>query len=96
MLVRTFRKTQVERRRLHIDYSRWLEDTETLTTFQVTTIPLTTPALVVDLSYPDVAHKQLVMFASAGLGNTDYTLQLVVQTNEGQTKRDDIGLRVKP
>lgn len=96
MLIRTFRKTAIERRRLHIDYSRWLEDTETLSTFQVTISPLTTVPLVVDVSYPDIAHKQLVMFAGSGEGDTDYTLQLVVTTSDGQTKRDDIGIRVKP
>lgn len=96
-VIKSYRKAAVERRRLMLDYSRWLEDTETLTDFQVVTSPVSeaTP-IVVNVSYPDVAHKKLVMFVSGGVSNIDYTLQLIVSTNEGQIKRDDIGLRVAP
>lgn len=96
-LIKTYRKAAVERRRLVLDYSRWLEDSESLTDFQATVSPVTEDApIVLSIAYPDITHKKLVMFAAGGMSNTDYTLQLVVRTNEGQIKRDDIGLRVAP
>lgn len=95
-LVKIYRKYVTERRRLRIDYSRWLEDSEELTDFQVTVNPVETVSpIVLNVAYTDVAHKQLAMFASGGVANTTYTLALVVRTNEGQIKRDDIGLMVK-
>lgn len=94
-LIQTYRKASVERRRLRLDYSKWLEDAETLTDFQVTVNPVeVTSPIVLNVAYTDVTHKQLAMFASGGVPNTSYTLQLVVRTNEGQVKRDDIGLKV--
>ena len=96
-LVRTFRKTIVERKRLYLDYACWLEESETLTDFQVTVNPYTQDAPVsVTTSYPDAAHKKLMMFVGGGLGNTNYILQMVVRTDAGQVKQDDIGLKVTP
>lgn len=97
MLIKTYRKAAVERRRLHLNYANWLETTETLTDFQVTVSPVDAVSpIVVSLGYPDLLHKSLVMFVSGGVSPGNYTLQLVVRTNEGQVKRDDIGLRVSP
>ena len=96
-VVKSFRKSVIERRRLYLDYDCWLADTEKLTDFQVTIVPYTADAqLQVDNSFPDAAHRKLMVYVSGGKGNTDYTLQMVVRTSEGQTKRDDIGLRVMP
>ena len=96
-LVKTFRKTAIERRRLYLNYGCWLEDLETLVDFQVTVFPNTPDApLIMSLAYTDATNKKITMFAGGGLGNTNYTLQMVVRTNDGQTKRDDIGLRVNP
>lgn len=95
--VKTFRKTVVERRRLYIDYDCWLAPTEKLTDLQATIIPYTADApLVLNNSFPDVEQRRLMMYAAGGKGNTNYTVQLVVRTDEGQTKRDDIGIRVSP
>jgi hypothetical protein len=96
-VVRVYRKAVVERRLLHLDYSCWLEDQEVLTDFQVTVMPYTADApVVVNTGFPDDAHKELVFYASGGLANTNYVLQMVVRTSAGQVKRDDIGLRVTP
>jgi|SRR3954470_3434909 len=96
-VVRTYRKAVIERRRIYLDYSCWLPDDETLTDFQVTVSPYaeTTP-LTVTTGYPDAEHKRLMMFASGGQANTNYVIQMVVRTDAGQVKRDDIGLRVMP
>jgi hypothetical protein len=95
--IKIFSKTVVERRRLYLDYSCWLEDAERLTGFQVTISPYTEDAaLSVTAGYTDATNKKLAMFVGGGQGNTDYTLQMVVTTDAGQVKRDDIGVRVLP
>jgi hypothetical protein len=97
MPVKSYRKAAVERRRLYLDYSCWLEDPETLTDFQVTVYPYTEEApIVVTNGYTDDTHKKLTMFVSGGKGNVTYTLQMVVRTDAGQVKRDDIGIVVLP
>ena len=96
-LVKTFRKTVIERKRLYLDYNCWLAEDEELTDFQVTVNPYTEAApIAVTTSYPDAAHKKLMMFVGGGAGNTNYVLSMVVTTDAGQVKQDDIGLRVSP
>ena len=96
-LVKTYRKAVAERRRLYLDYSCWLEDVETLTETQVTVIPYTEDnPVVVSSGYTDEAHKKLTMFVSGGVANTSYTLQMLVRTDAGQIKQDNIGIVVTP
>lgn len=96
-VVRTYRKAAIERRRLYLDYSCWLPEDERLTDFQVTTSPYTAEApLTVTTGYPDAEHKKLMLYAAGGKANTNYVVQMVVRTDAGQIKRDDIGLRVTP
>jgi len=96
-IVKSFRKAAMERRRLYIDYSVWLEDTEQLIDLQVIVSPITDDMpLRVTSGYTDAAQKKLVIYASGGLPNTDYIMSLQVRTDEGQIKKDDIGLRVTP
>ena len=96
-VVRVFNKTVIERRRLYLDYGCFLADDEELINFQITISPFTSDApLTADTSYPDEEKKRLMMFVGGGKGNTTYTLQMKVQTDAGQVKRDDIGLRVYP
>lgn len=96
-VVKTFRKASVERRRLYVNYECWLEEAEILTDLQVLVTPFTadTP-LVVNGGYADADQKKLVIYAAGGAVNTDYVMSLVVRTSEGQTKKDDLGLRVTP
>jgi hypothetical protein len=69
-LVKTFRKTVVERKLLYLDYDCWLADDEELTNFQVTVNPHTQDApIAVTTSYPDAAHKKLMMFVGGGAAN---------------------------
>lgn len=95
--VKTFTKYQAERRRLYVDYSCWLEPAEELTDFTALIVPFTeTTPLLIDVAYTDLEHKKLTFFAGSGLPNTQYTVQLIVRTDNGQTKRDDIGIMVRP
>jgi hypothetical protein len=95
--VKTYRKAAVERRRLYLDYSCWLEPDEELVDVQTTVVPYTdTNPIVVSNGYPDTEHKRLVMFVAGGVGNTTYTIQTLIRTDAGQIKRDDIGIVVLP
>lgn len=94
-VVATFRKAAVERRRLYLNYECWLEDSETLTDFQVTVFPYTDAGpIVVSTGYTDPDHKKLTMFVAGGVAHQKYTLALVARTDAGQIKRDDIGILV--
>jgi hypothetical protein len=95
MPIKTYRKTVVERRRLYLDYSCWLEEAEELTAFQVSVTPFTADApITVDTAYTDATNKKLTMFVGGGAANTGYVLAMVVNTDAGQIKRDDIGVKV--
>jgi hypothetical protein len=90
-------KTAVERRRVYLDYSCWLEDTEKLSDFQISVSPYSEGAPIgVDTTYPDETLKKLMMYVSGGVGGVSYTMSVVVRTDAGQVKRDDLGLRVYP
>jgi len=95
--LKTLTKDTLERKRLYLDYSCWLEDLEKLTDFRSEVAPFTadTP-LIVDSSYPDATQKKLMIFVSGGLPNTLYTVTMLVRTDAGQVKRDDLGMRVIP
>ena len=93
--LKVYRKTEIERRRLYVDYSCWLAEAETLTDFQVETFPYSEARpITVDTSYPDPSNTKLMLFISGGVANTDYTLSLVVRTSGTQVKQDNIGVRV--
>jgi hypothetical protein len=94
---KSFSKTVVERRRLYIDYDCWLPTNEKLTDFSTITSPDTADQpLTVDVAFVDTTHRKLAFFSNGGKGNTSYVIQLIVRTDGGQTKRDDIGIRVLP
>lgn len=96
-IVKTFLKRVQERRRLYLDYTCWLETTEKLTDSQVTISPYDALSpVIVTTGYVDAAQKKLIMYASGGVANTNYTLSVLVRTDQGQTKVDDIGLKVNP
>jgi hypothetical protein len=95
--LKTLTKDTLERKRVYLDYSCWLEDLEKLTDFRSEVAPYTeAEPLVVDTTYPDAAQKKLMLFVSGGLANTLYTVTLLVRTDAGQVKRDDLGMRVLP
>ncbi len=95
--LKTLTKDTLERKRLYLDYSCWLEDLEKLTDFRSEVTPFTEDEpLVVDTTYPDATQKKLMVFVSGGLPNTLYTVTLLVRTDAGQVKRDDLGMRVLP
>jgi hypothetical protein len=96
-ILKMMSKTAVERRRIYLDYSCWLEPSEKLADFQLTVSPYSEEApIAVDTTYPDETLKRLMMYVSGGVGNVSYTLSVVIRTDSNQVKRDDFGLRVYP
>ena len=95
--LRVLRKAVIERRRLYLDYSCWLEEAEELTDFQSEVAPYSVEApVVVDTVYADATNKKLMVYVSGGVANVAYVLAMLVQTSAGQVKRDELGLRVTP
>lgn len=94
-VVKSFTKTAVERRRLYLDYSCWLEESETISNFSIVSTPHTAEApIVVSSGYVDVDHKKMVIFVSGGVPKTNYQISFVAQTSATQIKQDDIAVRV--
>lgn len=94
---KTFQKAAVERRRIYVDYGCWLPENEYLIDLQVVITPfLTTSPLLINTGYADNTNRKLVVYAAGGAANTLYTVQLIVRTSDGQTKRDVIAIKVTP
>lgn len=98
-VVKAFDKSSIEKRRLVIDYSCWLADGETLVNFGVIVQPFTEEAplgaFAAYSNIDNVANTGLTLFLTGGLRGQTYRVALVVDTNQGQTKRDDIAMRVR-
>jgi hypothetical protein len=95
--IKIFRKKSADKRRMYLDYSCWMADDEVLSAFQVTVSPFTEELpLVVTTSYPDVAHKRLMMFVAGGKTNQNYTLAVLASTDQGQIRQDNLGIMVVP
>lgn len=64
-----------------VDYSKWLQDTETLTSSVPSVSPTTTPPLTVtaDVVQPD--QKKVSLVVSGGVAGTDYQIDLVTSSN---------------
>jgi len=95
-VVKAFDKAAIERRRLTVDYSCWLAEGETLTNFGVVVQPFTPEApLAAFAAYANPSNTGLTLFLTNGLRGQTYRVALIVDTNQGQTKRDDIAMRVR-
>lgn len=97
MVTKAFVKTQVERRRLHLDYSCWMAEGEQLAGMFAVIDPVTDDApLILDQGMPNLELDQFIFYISGGRANTSYLVQLIAETDLGQIKRDDISMRVRP
>lgn len=95
MRLGSFTKTPAERKRYAIDYSEWLDVTETLhdVTFVVT--PTTTTPFVVDAVSTNTANTTVVFFVSGGDTSKQYTVDVKAYTSGGQTKEDTVLFNVR-
>jgi hypothetical protein len=95
-LLKTYTKTATERRRFYIDFDCWLEPTEKLTEFTIVVqpwtreIPLMAYGAFVDI--PD--NRKLVTYFGGGIAGVRYRIVILTKTSQGQTKQDEISMKV--
>jgi hypothetical protein len=94
-VLKTFTKWQADKRRLTMDYSCFLAETEILTNFAMVVQPFTVDApLAAGGGYVDPTSKMITFYVSEGRIGQVYRVSMIADTNQGQVKRDDIGVRV--
>lgn len=89
-----FQKRAIERKRYTLDYSCWLDEGETLADFAIVVTPASVPPLVASGAYSDPTDTKITTYISAGLAGAIYTVSFIASTSYGQTKRDDLQMRV--
>lgn len=83
-----FAKSSQERKRYTIDYTDWLDTSETILTAAYTIRQATTPALVVDAQAILVGNKKISFYVSGGKDQETYDLEVAINTSTGQIKED--------
>ena len=85
--------TTGDTRRYQVDYEPFLQDGEKLTSFTVTTAAATSTVNSA-ISFLDVGETQLFLFVTGGVVNENFTVQVQVTTNYGETVNDTIAFSV--
>lgn len=94
-LLKTYTKSATERRRFYIDFDCWLEPTEKLSEFTIVIQPWTREVpLMAYGAFTDVEQRRLVTYFGGGIAGTNYLISILTKTTQGQTKRDNIGMKV--
>lgn len=95
MKLASFIKAPLERKRYALDYSNWLDGSETVistVTFVVT--PTVNGGLVVD-AYSVSPATKVVFFVSGGVVNAKYVVLVRITTSAGQVKEDTVEYIIK-
>lgn len=87
-------QTSAEDKERFIDYSDWLQDGETLSTFAYTVTPAGNVPVVLTFNIA-IDGKSVDIFISGGDNNKQYKIIVKVTTSRGQTKEDEIILTVR-
>jgi len=88
-----FSKEPGERKLYTIDYSDWLNTSETITGLSFNITPATT--LVVDGDAIGSPATGVSFFVSGGTDGVSYTVEAVVTTSQGQIKEDQVLFNIK-
>ena len=88
MRLGSFTKTPAERKRYAVDYTDWLDITESLQNVTFAVTPATTTPFVVDAVSTNPANTTVVFFVSGGDTGKQYTVDVKAYTTGGQTKED--------
>lgn len=75
-----------ERKRYTVDYSKWLDTGETISSVILEVTPTTVPALVLDGKVIAVDGKSVSFFVSAGDDTETYDVLVTGTTSAGQVK----------
>lgn len=92
MLIGDFDKQPAEVKRVVIDYSQWLQSTESLTSVEV----MFDPVGLTNVEEPDVdaAAKTITLLLGSGTDQIDYIVTLRAHTSLQQIKEDELMVRV--
>lgn len=85
MKIASFKQTTLETKRYEVDYSAWLDTSETISTVTITATPA---GLTLTNKSVSIDSTGIFFYAAAGTSDTEYRLDLLVTTNQGQTKED--------
>jgi len=94
MAVGKIKKTTAEVKRVTLDYSRWLGDTEIITTKTFAATPATDTALTVGTSAIAADGKSVTMYIEGGEDDNVYDLLVQVVTSAGQIKEEEVKVTV--
>lgn len=93
MRLAKFLKEPGERKRYVLDYSEWLEDSETITGVSFSVTP--SGSLVVDSYSIGSPATDVAFFVSSGTDGVSYTVEAQITTSVGQIREDQITYAVK-
>ena len=91
-LTLTFQHTPSEKKKYVFDYTRWLDPTELISTFDYS---VSDPAIVAGEGAIESGSTVVHFFVSGGVANTVYNVSLIVETTLGQIKEDTIKIIVE-
>lgn len=95
MRLAKFSKTPDERKRYTIDYTDWLETSETVASVTYTIRQVTSPVLVVDAQSILTGNKKISFYISGGDDLETYDVEIKITTSTGQIKEDLVSFVVK-
>lgn len=93
MRLAKFGKEPGERKRYVLDYSEWLETSETITNVAFAVTP--SGALEVDSYSIGSPATDVAFFVSGGVDGVTYSVEAVITTSVGQIREDQITYAVK-
>lgn len=88
-----FNKTPAERKRYTIDYTDWLDTSETVASVVYTITPSNT--LVVDAQSILAGNKKISFYISGGNDFETYNVEVKITTSTGQVKEDVVVFAVR-
>lgn len=96
MKLGTFKKTEQEKKRYTINYSKWLPATgETVSTVVYAIDTVTVPPLLIEGSAVAGDGLGVSFFVSGGLDEEEYQINALMTTTAGQRKEDYIKIIVE-
>lgn len=90
MKLANFIKSPLERKRYTINYTDWLDTGERVQSITFTVTPATGSALDIDAHTIAVDGLSVVFFANLGELGEVYTVEVLMTTDGGQVKEDEI------
>jgi len=94
-LLGRYKQQPGENRKRGVDYARFLEAGEAVSTITAAITPVTVPLLTTPSIIIDAAGKKFAYFVGGGLNGTTYLVEFTVTTSLGQVLEDEIEIEVE-